>query len=109
LVGLGGDRSSAFQGDRLFPIEYGRDANIIAAKKRNPKKRRLEPFARDRLCADFIAFCFPSFRFLRAIVSTSCLTEPKAAIFSPTCGSAHDARGLLDGLTWPKTGYASIV
>jgi hypothetical protein len=31
------------------------------------------------------------------------------AIFSRTCGSARDARGLFDGSIWPKTGGASIV
>ncbi|MGN8546986.1 hypothetical protein ACQPTN_20165 [Bradyrhizobium sp. 13971] len=29
--------------------------------------------------------------------------------FSRDCGSARDARGLVDGLIWPKTGFASIV
>ncbi|MBR0794943.1 hypothetical protein JQ615_06025 [Bradyrhizobium jicamae] len=30
-------------------------------------------------------------------------------VFSRDCGSARDARGLVDGLIWPKTGFASIV
>jgi len=69
----------------------------------------LEPVVGDRLCADDIAVCLLSFLFLRWIVLTSCRAEPKLAIFSRACGSARDARGLLDGSIWPKTGCASIV
>jgi hypothetical protein len=69
----------------------------------------MEPVVRDWLCADDTAVCLLSFLFLRRIVLTSCRAEPKPAIFSQTCGSARDARGLFDGSIWPKTGCASIV
>jgi hypothetical protein len=55
------------------------------------------------------AFCFLLFLSLRRTVPTSCVFEPRPAIFSRICGSARDALGLCDGSIWPKTGCASIV
>jgi hypothetical protein len=61
------------------------------------------------LYADDYRFRLFSFLSLRRTVPTSCLVEPRPAIFSQGCGSARDAPGLCDGSIWPKTGCASIV
>ena len=71
--------------------------------------KAVEPLVGGWLCADDSAFCLPSFLFLRLIVLTSCLTELSPAIVSRIVVQHADARGLCDGLIWPKTGYASIV
>jgi hypothetical protein len=62
------------------------------------------------LFRDDTALCGKLLLFLRQTVSTSCAVQPRFAKSSPVIAVQHaDARGLFDGLIWPKTGFASIV
>ncbi|RZN12371.1 hypothetical protein CWO91_04575 [Bradyrhizobium genosp. SA-3] len=64
----------------------------------------------DRSIGDDTAFCGRLFLFLLRNVSTSCAVQPRFGKSSPEIAVQHaDARGLFDGLIWPKTGFASIV
>ncbi|MGX1350912.1 hypothetical protein AB7M49_004488 [Bradyrhizobium elkanii] len=59
---------------------------------------------------DDTALCSRLFLFLRQIVPTSCAAEPRlASLLLEIALQRADARGLFDGLIWPKTGFASIV
>jgi hypothetical protein len=61
-------------------------------------------------CADAAALSGKSFLILRLTIPTSCAAQPRFAKSSPEVAVQHaDARGLIDGLIWPKTGFASIV
>jgi hypothetical protein len=60
--------------------------------------------------ANYPAVSCMSFLSLRLESPTSCAFEPRLAKSSPQIVVQHaDARGLFDGLIWPKTGCASIV
>ena len=64
----------------------------------------------DHSFRDDTAVCSRLLLFLRSIVPTSCSAEPRYATSSPEVAVQHaNARGLIDGLIWPKTGCASIV
>ncbi|NEV02988.1 hypothetical protein FNJ47_46915, partial [Bradyrhizobium sp. UFLA 03-164] len=67
--------------------------------------------SRSRLFShDDTALCGRLFLFVRRVVPTSCAAQPRFAKSSPEPAiQPADARGLLDGLIWPKTGSASIV
>jgi hypothetical protein len=70
----------------------------------------VRPFGRGYLSSDNSAVSCMSFLSLRLEIPTSCTFEPKLAKSSPQVVVQHaDARGLVDGLIWPKTGCASIV
>jgi hypothetical protein len=67
-------------------------------------------YVRGDLSADNTAISCTLFLSLRLNVVTSCSSQPRYAKSSPDIVVQHaDARGLFDGLIWPKTGYASIV
>src|ERR1700740_1099958 len=59
--------------------------------------------------ANDVAQCCGAF-LPRGTVPTFCAAQPRFAKSSPEIAVQHaDARGLCDGLIWPKTGFASIV
>jgi hypothetical protein len=67
-------------------------------------------FARSYLSADSSAVSCTLFLSLPLNIPTSCALKPRLAKSSPEIVVQHaDARGLFDGLIWPKTGFASIV
>jgi hypothetical protein len=60
--------------------------------------------------ANYPAVSCMSFLSIRRNIPTSCGFKPMLAKSSPESAVQHaDARGLFDGLIWPKTGCASIV
>jgi hypothetical protein len=66
--------------------------------------------ALDHSFRDDTALCGRLFLFVRRTVPTSCSAQSRFAKSSPKVAVQHaDARGLFDGLIWPKTGFASIV